>query len=81
MLTSEGGGLIELKPVADDIATALERGECPDPDAIAETRALLRALDEHLDDVCALYGIPRWETNVRWNELDKEEHEVYQEEI
>lgn len=67
------------KAVAGDIATALERSERPHADAVVEARTLLRRLNDDLDDVCALYEIPRWETNVQWEELDDDERAAYQE--
>jgi len=74
-----GGHMMDLLGVCDEIAAALEAGEQPDPSKIGRARTHLRQLSEDLDDVCALHEIPRWETNVRSDELTEDEREAYRE--
>jgi len=78
-VAADGGHLMDLLEVCDEIAAALEAGEKPDRADIGRARTHLRQVSEDLDDVCALYEIPRWETNVRSDELTEDEREEYRE--
>lgn len=78
-VAADGGHLMDLLEVCDEIAAALEAGEVPERSDIGRARTHLRQLAEDLDDVCALYEIPRWETNVRADQLTEDEREAYRE--
>jgi len=69
----DGGNLMQFQNACEEIATALEQDEQPEVRDIEQARTHLRQLHEHLDDVCALYDIPRWQTGVRWDELSDSE--------
>jgi len=73
------GEMQRLQDRCENIAAALEQDDTPEIQDIEEARTLLRMVDDHLDDVCALYDIPRWKTNVRWGDLTDAEREEYEE--
>ncbi|WP_175416997.1 hypothetical protein [Natrinema pallidum] len=55
------------------IVTALECGETPNQNGIAEARFHLDEVKQRLDEVTALFGWNPWDTGVQWDNLTAEQ--------